>query len=504
MAVSALLVGCKADYDDVEAWKGTVKGPSRLMAVVGSDRYSDDLRAQAALASVEMDRSDVNGLQLLDRTLDQLSHEDAEATGTIVTAMVPRLQGLLEADATETDLQAQIRAKDAAYMLIPYAPEASRTTLTESVVGWYASDFEGRSLAGDYSAEQVTRSLGSEAAGMLVDALHEKMAPLAMIKISEIIAETGDEPTKARAAKRLVDIEKKMETREFVSWLSGEIRASLEAAGEPADDARVAPIAVYNRENYINNGVLPAMSSLADEEVISMRLMQIADTKPGPEDSAAWTERLNARRATALRALEGHVTTAQLNRLLAIALDPGNSMEVRDYAFDRVGDIRSRRAIPKLWPLVTLPGCTAASCTSDDQLNKRLRWRAGELVLMIGGDSQIEKFSEELPAADGIQYEPEELGGYATRLSQMSPPPTQTVLELLDSAHWWNRIIALRYLERRGQGEDIPTMGKLTTDTAVVAGEGWAQLNPPATQVGDVAKAAIAALQMREQGTDGE
>ncbi|MCZ6805440.1 MAG: hypothetical protein O7F08_00685, partial [Deltaproteobacteria bacterium] len=472
-------------------------------AVIGSDHYSDDLRTQAALAMVEMDRSDVSGLNLLRGALDQLRRGDPQVSEMIVAGMVPRLEALLAEEAESSDngaLQVQIRAKDAAYMVISYAPEESRTTLTRSVVGWYSRDFEGRSLAGDYSAEQVTRALGAEAAGMLVDALHEKMSPLAMIKIAEIIGEDGDDETKERAAKRLVEIEREVEKPRFVQWLGAEIRKSLEASGEPLNDARVASVAVYNRESYINNGVLSAMKYLADQDVVSFRLLQIADTKPGANDSKAWVERLNGRRATALRALEGHVSRTHLNRLLSIALDPSNSIEVRDYAFDRVGDIRSRRAIPRLWPLVQRRGCTAASCTSAAKLDKRLRWRAGELVLSLGGPSTIKKFSQQLPIAPGIQYDPEELEGYATRMSHMTPPPTSTVLTLLDSQHWWNRVVGLRYLERRGGVTDVPAMKRLVTDTAEVAGEGWSELNPPAKQVGDVAKAAIDALQTREQG----
>ena len=125
-------------------------------------------------------------------------------------------------------------------------------------------------------------------------------------------------------------------------------------------------LALFNRENYINQGALPAMRHLGDQAAVATRLLRIADTKPGPNDQKAWVERLNARRATALRALEGHVSRVHLNRLLSIALDPSNPIEVRDYAFDRVGDVRSRAAIARLWPLVERAGCTAAGCTSSE------------------------------------------------------------------------------------------------------------------------------------------
>jgi len=502
-AIGALSAGCKADSDDVQHWKQTVKGPGRLVALIGSDRYTPELRTQAALSLVEMDRSDVDGLTLVKGALDDLRADTPEVSQTIVGGMIPRLEGLLSETPDRADKSpdpTQVRAKDAAYMLIPYAPAESKDGLIRAVVGWYSADFQGRSLAGDYSAEQVTRALGAEAAGMLVDALHEKMSPQAMVKIAEIIGEDGDDVTKKRAGRRLVTIEKEMEKPAFVKWLASQIRKSIEASGDKADTKRISSLALYNRENYINQGALPAMRYLGDQELVATRLLRIADTKPGKSDGKAWIERLNARRVTALKALEGHVTRAHLNRLLSIALDSSNSIEVRDYAFDRVGEIRSRKAIPQLWPLVERAGCTAASCTSADKLAKRLRWRAGELVLSLGGSAVIEAFAQRLPSVAGIQYEPEELEGYATRMSQMTPPPTSAVMTLLDSQQWWNRVVALRYLERRGREADIPVMKRMVSDEGEVSGDGWSELNPPVKKVGQVADAAIKALRTREQG----
>ena len=71
---------------------------------------------------------------------------------------------------------------------------------------------------------------------------------------------------------------------------------------------------------------------------------------------------------------------------------------------------------------------------------------------------------------------------------------------LLDSQQWWNRVVALRYLERRGGKADIPAMKRLMQDEGEVSGEGWSELNPPVKTVGQVADAAIKALLAREQG----
>ena len=134
-----MLAGCKVDSDDVQQWKETVKGPARLSAVIGSDRYSPELRTEAALAIVEMDRNDVDALALLEKSFDDLRREDRATSETIVGGMIPRLEAVLS---EEPDPEAkgpdpmQVRAKDAAYMVVPYAPESSRNELIRAVVGW--------------------------------------------------------------------------------------------------------------------------------------------------------------------------------------------------------------------------------------------------------------------------------------------------------------------------------------------------------------------------------
>ncbi len=494
--------GCKVNSADVEYWKRTVKGPPKLAAVLVSDRYPEELRTQAAVAMVEMDRPDISGLTLLKTTLQDLNATDSDVTTRVVGGMAPTLATLMTSGDKLPDNAPpppeQVRAKDAAYMLIPYASDDVRAQLTKAVVGWYAVDFTTRSLAGDYSAEQVIRALGSPAASMLVEALHAKMPQQALVKIAEIIGRGASDDAKASAAKRLVAIEQEMESPAFLEWLKGEIKASLKAQDEEVTETRVLAIGILNRENFINLGAVPAMKYLASEAVVANRLLKIADTKAGPDDPAGWADRLNERRTNALQALEGNATQSHLKRLLAIALDSSNPTSVRDYAFDRVGDIRSPEAVPSLWPLVQAQGCTGdGACTGAAALAKRLRWRAGEMVLAIGGANIIGQFLGKLPSSNATQYEPEELEGYATRISQMTPPPTSTMKRQLTSSKWWNRVIALRFLERRGQKGDTAAMKRLSGDSAKVVGEGWDKLDPPVQRVGQVATAALKALQAR-------
>lgn len=476
LAATVLCGGCRYTTKDVDVWKGTVKGPGRMVAVMLADKYDLPLRTYAALALVDMERGDVDGVAELQRTIERL---DPATRTKVVDGLVPGLAALMQADQAQDNPDRgpparQIRAKDAAFALLAHAQGKSRQALTDAVVRWYTVDFNGRSLSGGYSAEQVMRAVGSSGAAVLVDALHARLPQQALVKIAELIGQLGDDATKARASDKLVQIEAEMRGAEFLAWLEKEITATFGQGGEKPDAARVQKTAALNRDNFIGDGVLPAMKHLADQPKVAERLLQLAAT-PDPA--------LSDQRTRALQALEGKVREEHLDRLLALALDPKTPTSVRDYAFDRVGDIRSPRAIAPMWALVA---------NAQDQ---RLRWRAGELVLAIGGTGVIEEFFAKLPAGE-TAYEPEELDGYAGRMGQMTPLPTAAAAGRLGSPNWWDRVIALKFFQRKGEQADLARLERLLADTAPVRGKGW----PAGTTVGKVAQEATAGLRERVGG----
>lgn len=493
-AFAAIAGGCKVTGEDIETWKGTVKGPGKIIAVMMSESYPLDLRTAAALALVEMEPRQspevVDGVAELQSALQRL---DDATRRQIIEGMVPDLEVLMRGgDAApvqsgEAPPDLQVRAKDASYLLISQAEGESRDRLVAGVVAWYVVDFNGRNLAGNYSAEQIIRSLGSQAAGMLVDALDPKMPGRALIMLTELISQLGEEETKARAAAAIVELERHMEGEEFLEWLKEPVIAALRETNpdaEPNAD-RVGRLATLNRENFITTGAIPAMKYLASEDIVRERLLTIA----GTDDASA---PMVVRRMSALLALEGNVAEPHLDRLLALALTDGVPPEIQDVAFARVGDIRSTRAIPAMWPLVEL----------GDNDKQRYRWRAAEMVLQIGGGDVVGEFFAKLPEGDEVKYEPEELEGYATRMAHMSPLPTQVVRGQLSSPQWFDRVIALRYFERKGEEGDIRAMQRLTRDQAEVVGNGWEALE--LGTVGQVAEAAITALQERLSSDNAE
>lgn len=466
--------GCKVTKDDIDSWKGTVKGPGKMVAVMLAEKYEPELRGRAALALVEMERHDIDGVAEL---MNALQRVDSKTREQLITQLTPGLVELMNApdpaaDANQGPPPRQIRAKDAAFVLVPHASAESRKALTDAVMRWYTVDFNGRSLSGNYSAEQVVRQLGSAGASTLVEALAARLPQQALVKLAELIGQLGDPGTKKRAAQKLVAIEQEMYGAPFVAWLKGQIVQQLGEDAAAKDQARIEKAALLNRDKFIDEGAIPAMKHLADQPEVTARLLAIASDKdPAQTD----------RRTRALQALEGKVSDEHLDALLALALDPGSPPAVRDYAFDRVGDVRSPKAIAPMWPLV------------QDAKNQRVRWRAGELVLAIGGTAVLSEFFAKLPEGSGVDYEPEELQGYALRMGQMNPLPTAIAGAQLGSPDWWDRVIALYFFERKGVEADAALITRLLGDTAAVEGKNWG----PGMTVGKVAKQALDGLRER-------
>jgi hypothetical protein len=471
LALGALLGGCRVAAEDIEYWKGTVKGPGKIQAVMMAGKYPMELRTAAALALIDMDRTDRDGTADLQAALARL---DEKERGELIAGMVPGVEDLMKS-APKPDGSAsprQTRAKDAAFLLITNAPPEVKAKLTLDVVNWYMEDFNGRSLAGNYSAEQVIRALGSPAAKVLVKGLKPQMPQQALVKMGQLIGQLAEPAARREAGERIVALEREMEGKPFANWVKQTVVAQAQRSGIKLEGPRLETVVEANRDSFINEGALPAMKWLADEPTVKARLLELASVK-------SKTPAGNQRRVGALAALEGKVFAIDLPGVMELALDAQSPADVRDAAFDRVGDIKSPQALPQLWPLVA----------SNE--NPRLRWRAGELVLAIGGPQVVSEFFAKLPGNG--DYAQEELEGYATRMGQMAPPPTQLVRDQLTAQAWYNRVIAIRFFERKGGPSDVEHLKTLTADKASTKGPRWGKTKT----VGDVAEEALTAAKQR-------
>lgn len=493
--ICLLASGCKVTSEDIDYWMGTQKGPGKIVAVLLADKYEDELRTYSGLALVRMEprppsrgHDPIDGVTELQVAVGRLDEETRER---LVDQMAPELIRMMRGESTPNATEGegipplQIRAKDAAFLLLPYAGESQRQEMSDAIVDWFAVDFDARNLAGNFSAEQVIRRLGAPAAERLVGAMNARLPQQALIKVAQLIAELGNSQTKAEAASRLVEIEREMESEEYTDYLRQRLRDQLRASrGEDAeiDEQAVNGAAVLNRENFITLGALPAMKHLNDQAVIQDRLLEMAQVT---EVEGLAEAKIEERRVKALQAMEGGVRAEQVDSLVQLALGEDSPTAVRDYAFDRIADSRSTAAIPQLWP--------AFSETGD----WRVRWRIGSLILTLGGADVVQDFFNRL---DDESYAREELHGYGERLAGMRPPPTEFVLSQLGSEQWHDRAIALYFLERHAENEaDIARITALSGDETETNGAHWEDQN----SIGEVATAVAGAVR-RRLGQDDE
>lgn len=486
--------GCKVTTEDIDYWMGTQKGPGKIVAVLLASKYDDDLRVYAGLSLVRMEprppsqgHDPIDGVAELQAAVRLLPEETRSRLVNLMAQNLVRIMRGEDTPAANEGEEAipplQIRAKDAAFLLYPYATGEAQETLRNAVVDWFATDFNGRNLAGNFSAEQVVRQLGAPAAGRLVNAMNARLPQQALVKVAELISVLGDRQTKEAAATRLVAIEREMEAESFMNWLRERLQTQLreQQGGAELDPAAVTAAATLNRENFITLGALPAMKHLNDQRVIQDRLLEMAQTTTVEGLDIG---KVNERRVKALQAMEGGVRPDQVEAMLDLAINEETPIGVRDYAFDRIADSRSTSAIRRLWPVF--------SETED----WRVRWRVGSLILTLGGADVVQEFFTRLSAE---AFAREELHGYGERLSQIRPPPTDYINGQLRSESWHDRCIALYFWERRAEQSDLASITALVGDTTATNGEHWEDQDT----VGKVAQAVAGAVRERLGGNGG-
>lgn len=426
---------CEVTPQDIETWKGTQRGPGKIVAVLISDKYPIPLRTQAAIALFEMNRSDTNALQELEGALSQIA---APERSQIVSGMVVRIREVLTASGERpTDLA--VRAKDAGYVIYQYTSGADQQTLQRALLDWVLVDFNGRFLLGANNTEKIVKTIGAPAAAALVAGITP--AQLAVEKICQLIMELGDPATKLAASAKLVET------------------ARAQAASPTG----------------ITEYVFLGMKAVGGRPVVDY-ILELAAQDPPAEPEAA--SRHSAAQLLGLAALEGHVAVTDADKLADIGLNSHLDLRVRDQAFDRLENLKNPASVARLWPLL-------------EQDDKRLRWRAGELIMAIGGPATVPELLRKLPSGRNTEYLPEEIGGYGDRISEMNPVPLDAVRAALTAESWVARLIAVQVIGRRGGPQDLPILQQLVSDNTRITGEGW----DAGATVGKEARAAIGRLQ---------
>jgi hypothetical protein len=168
------------------------------------------------------------------------------------------------------------------------------------------------------------------------------------------------------------------------------------------------------------------------------------------------------RRKTALAALEGGVdkgNAADVERIFSIAKDDNTPDDVRDVAFNRLGELPKEQVIPRLYTLF--------------QPKKwKVRWVAAQQVLKMITSRQIPEFMSHLPTTGAVKMGQSEPLMYGALLAKMEPgkgdPKVRDVLApYLTSKDLGPKLTALGFFYQ-GRKADRPAVSAKEGDTQPV------------------------------------
>lgn len=154
----------KPSHENIDKWRGTVKGPDKLQKALNNEDLDPDLRAHAAQALIALDQFDnvkaaVDGMQ-------------GGTKMAVLAKLVPRLWDDCKlAEELQVPASKQLYAKDAMFALRAGAPPEVVEQIDGYLVDWYGGYYEGRASMGKYNGELVIRTIGKKAAPKLLAAV---------------------------------------------------------------------------------------------------------------------------------------------------------------------------------------------------------------------------------------------------------------------------------------------------------------------------------------------
>jgi hypothetical protein len=454
---AALTSGCRVNEDDVHRWESTERGPEKLVAVVTHDKYAYPLRTEAALSLIRMrPRSGRRiGIELLTGALTEIS---VDARQNIVDGMTPELEHQLQAPApprgsdNTVSPDPSIPYKDAAFAMLQHEPplvtgDASKARLVAALTHWVQTDFETRleNPAQQFGIEQMIRFLGSATVKELPSLITESSTKID--RISGLIADQGDDATKAAGSQALVALARKVDGQ---AWIDKETPIVQDA--DTRSNQKVTPDQLKQQvvkfQDQELTRVFSAMKRVGGRPVVEYLIQFGTDPKNSSE-----------RRKTALAALEGRVdknNVADVERIFNIAKDDATPDEVRDIAFQRLGELPKDQLVPKLYTLF-------------QDRKWKVRWVAASNVLKSITPKQLPEFFNHLPASRLALNEPLAYGGL---IGQMTAPPNEPkprdlMMNNLGSGNVGAKLTALGYFYQ-GKKADIPVVDSRAGDSTPV------------------------------------
>jgi hypothetical protein len=453
LALGVSAVGCRTTKDDIDRWANTQQGPRKLVAVLTHDKYPLELRTEAAITLVRMKprggrRVGIQGSDDQPGLVDALGALPPAERSKIVGRLVPILEQEMLKPPPPPPQPGQpvtpdtsFAYKDAAFALLTHdggalvTDEELRKRLRKALVAWSMADFATRmdDPSQMFGLEQVLRELKAEGVRQLPDLIQPNARRID--RMSELVAELGDEQTRLAASQKLVDIAKNVASEEWLKQKAPAVEAANKASKLNPNPAQFkAQLDQYQEEELLK--VFSSMKKVGKKPIVDYLLAYAQDKNNAPK-----------RRASALAALEANLdrgNPAQAEALLKIASSNEEDDSVRDVALRRVGELPRKMVVEKLYSLF-------------NHENWKVRWVAAELVLKMSDTSQLDEFMRHIGRAEGMAIsEPLRYGALIGDMKGATKPEVLVGKYVGTGNPVQVRLTALGYYYDRGTKADLP------------------------------------------------
>jgi HEAT repeat protein len=261
-------------------------------------------------------------------------------------------------------------------------------------------------------------------------------------RISQMIADFGDEATKAKASEKLVAVAKEVNSEKWIKEKAPGVEAANKASKlNPSPAQFQAQLTKFQEEEL--SKVFASMKKVGGKPVVAFLLDFAQDKNQDPK-----------RRAAAVAALQGNLdknNAEHAKAILAIAGASDTPDAVRDIALQRVGELPRPLVIEKLYDLF-----------KDD--NWKVRWVAAELVLKMSETPQLPEFFTKISGASNMAItEPLKYGLLIANMKG-TPAPAEVAEKYAASGSVQARLTALGYYYNVGTAADVPKISRYTSD----------------------------------------
>jgi HEAT repeat protein len=294
LAGPALAVGCnKPSSDNIQLWKTTEKGPEKLHETLADHGTPPRLRAEAAVALVDIGRAEE-----VDTTFQALSSDDR---AEIFKALEPLYEVGMKDPAPDKALE----ARDGLYSLRQFVTPDDQKRIDAALLPALENDLKGGKLKqGRHSIDKMLTAIGADAGAMLARVLGEPDAQFA--QAADLLGKIGDADAREKGGAALVAHAKAEKPKAGAKGAKNEEEAILKALG-----AVGGPSAVKYLEEKV--------------------------TSPNKDEAAL-----------AVRALQERRDPAVLPFAVKVASDPKGDKIVRDEMFgviESIGGLEAQRGL---------------------------------------------------------------------------------------------------------------------------------------------------------------